>query len=334
MTRLGFTVPLEGLPIVDSVVPLARLAEDVGYTDVWSAEVSTTDGLTPLAALAVTTENLRLGTAILPAFSRPPALMAMEAASLQAMSHGRFILGIGTSSSIIVGSWMGQKFELPLTRVKETVSILRDALSGKKVDFEGKTVRSKGFRLTGDPGSPVPIYIAALGPKMLELAGQVADGVILYLFTSEGARRAVSQVQEAARAAGRDPDEIDVVARIPVAIDQEPEMLRYMMRRLMVTYAMVDVYNSSISRQGFEQEAKTIAQLWKEGNREGAAEAVHEEMLRAFYLIGDAGECLSGLHEFREAGVKTPVMYPVSVAGDPEQRLKEVRATLEAMAGK
>jgi probable F420-dependent oxidoreductase len=330
--RLGITVPIDGIPIADAVVPLARLAEDLGYTDAWSAEVSSTDGLTPLAALAVTTKKLRLGTAILPAFSRPPALMAMEAASLQALSNGRFILGIGTSSSIIVGGWMGGRFELPLTRIKETVAALRQVFAGKKLDLEGQTVRSKGFRLTADPGSPVPIYVAALGPRMLRLAGEVADGVILYLFTPEGAREAIMQVRDSARFAGRDPDAIDVVARIPVAIDQDPEMLKYMLRRLMVTYAMVDVYNASIARQGYGTEANAIAERWKEGDREGAASAVTDEMLDSFYLHGDRESCVAGLQKFRAAGIKTPVLYPVSVAGDPELRLKEIRSCIEAMA--
>lgn len=331
--RLGITIPIDGIPIAEAVVPLAKLAEDNGYTDAWSAEVSSTDGLTPLAALAVTTQKLRLGTAILPAFSRPPALLAMESASLQALSNGRFVLGIGTSSSIIVGGWMGGRFELPLTRIKETVAALRQAFAGKKLDVEGRTLRSKGFRLTGDPGSTVPIFIAALGPRMLKLAGEVADGVILYLFTPDGAREAISQVREAARSAGRDPDSIDVVARIPIAIDQDPEMLKYVLRRLMVTYAMVDVYNASIGRQGYAKEASAIAERWKEGDREGAAAAVTDEMLYAFYLQGDRDSCASGLERFREAGIKTPVLYPVSVAGDPAQRLKEIRSSIEAMAG-
>lgn len=332
-TRLGLTLPLDGLPVSQTTLPLARLAEDLGYTDIWSAEVGGTDGLTPLAAIATGTQKIRLGTAILPVFTRSPALIAMGAASVQALSGGRFVLGIGTSSSIIVGNWMGVPFERPYTRVKETLQILRDALGGKKLSFSGETVSSQGFRLTADPEKPVPIYVAALGPRMLRLAGEEADGVILYLFTPDGARKAVEQVRAAAKAAGRDPDSIEVVARIAVAVGQDPEVLGFMLRRLTVGYAMVDVYNRSLSRQGFESEAAEITKRWQDGDRDGAAAAISERMLDELYVIGDRDECAAKLKLFRDAGIKTPVLFPVSVAGDPADRLAQSTSMIEVLAG-
>lgn len=331
--RLGLTLPVPGLPIADTTVPLARLAEELGFTDIWSAEVDGTDGLSTLAAIAVTTETLRLGTAILPVFSRPPALYAMSAANLQALSRGRFVLGLGTSTSIVIGRWMGIPFEKPLTRTRETVAILREALAGKKVSFEGETVTAQGFRLTADPGAAVPIYIAALGPKMLRLAGEIADGVILYLFTPNGVRDAVAQVHEGARAAGREPEQIDVVIRIPVAVDEDEEFLLFMMRRMTAAYAMVDVYNASVTRQGFGEEARLLSELWRAGDRDGAAQAVTEEMLEQFYIFGDRDRCVTKIQAFREAGVKTPVIMPVSVAGDPADRMERTRRTIAALAG-
>ena len=332
MQRLGLTVPLDGLTLSDTVVPLAKLAEDNGYTDIWSAEVGGADGMTPLAAVATACPNVRLGTAILPAFSRPPALMAMGAASLQALSGGRFVLGIGTSSSIIVQGWMGVPFAKPYTRMREMVEVLREALAGKKVSFEGETVRSQGFRLTADPGAPVPIYIAGLGPKMLRLAGEVADGVILYLFTPDGVKDALAQVHEGARAAGRDPSQIDVVMRIGVALDEDPAFLSYMLRRVTTSYAMVDVYNASLTRQGFGEEASTLARLWKEGDRDGAANAITDEMLDALYIAGDIDACNNKLQAFRDAGVTTPVLFPISVSGDPAERLTKTRDTVTALS--
>lgn len=330
--RLGLTVPVDGLPIAETTVPLARLAEKSGYTDIWSAEVGGTDGFTPLAAVAAATKSLRLGTAIVSVFTRPPALLAMGAASLQALSAGRFVLGVGTSTPIIVGNWMGVPFQRPITRVRETIAVLRGALSGKKVAMQGRTVSSSGFRLTADPEAPVPIYLAALGPKMLRLAGEVADGLILYLFTPEGAREAIRQFHDAARAAGRDPDALEVVARIPVAVDEDEEVLRYMMRRLTTTYAMVDVYNASLTRQGFGAAAAELAARWKDGDREGAAEAVTDAMLEGLYVFGGADECRRRLGQFREAGITTPVIFPVSVAGDPEERLLRIRNAVTALA--
>jgi probable F420-dependent oxidoreductase len=333
MSRLGLSLPIEGSPIADTVGPLARLAEESGYTDVWSAEVSGADAFTPLAVVAASTEKVRLGTAIVPAFTRPPALLAMTAASLQALSGGRFVLGIGTSTSIIVERWMGIPFERPLTRVRETVGAVRDALAGKKVETDGRAVSIKGFRLTADPGNEVPVYIAALGPRMLRLAGEIADGVILFLFTPDGVADALDKVREGAEAAGRDPDEIDVVARIGVAVDEDEEILRYMLRRFTVPYAMVDVYNRSLVRQGFEAEASKIARLWKEGDRESAVAAITDEMIEGFYIFGDAEACRKRIQQFRDAGLKTPVLLPISVEGDPVVRLERIRAMVPALAG-
>lgn len=312
--RLGLTIPLEGIPAADSIIPIARLAEESGYTDIWTAEVGGADGIGVVAAAASVTSTVRLGTAIVPVFTRPAPLLAMGAATLQAISSGRFVLGLGTSTSIIVGGWMGLDFVRPLSRVRETVNEVREALTGKKV--------ASGFRLSLDPGSPVPIYIAALGPRMLQLAGDIADGVILFLFTPDGAREAIAQT-------GAD---FDVVARIPVALDEETEMLKYMLRRLTTTYAMVDVYNASLRRQGFETEAEQISKLWREGDRDGAAAAVTDEMLESLYIFGNLDECASKLEAFRKAGVKTPVLLPISVAGDPAERLQRVRAAITELA--
>lgn len=331
--RLGLTVPVPGAGIAATTVPLGQFAESLGFTDIWSAEVDGTDGFTTLAALAVTTERLRLGTAIIPAYSRPPAVLAMTAANLQALSGGRFILGLGTSTSIIVGRWLGIPFDKPLTRMRETIEVLREALGGKKVTFDGETLSTQGFRLTADPGAPVPIYIAALGPKMLRLAGEVADGLILYLFTPEGARSAIEQVRAAAKGAGRDPDSIDVVIRIPVAVGEDEQFLRFMLRRLTAAYAMVDVYNASVTRQGFGAEAALLSERWKSGDRDGAAQAVTDEMLEQFYVFGDAETCRKKITLFRDAGVKVPVVLPTSVAGDPAERLERIKTTLTSVAG-
>src|SRR5437870_636125 len=194
-TRLGRTPPIEVMGIRGAVDLCAR-AEDLGYTDVWSAEVGAVDAFSPLAAIAVRTERVRLGTALVPVFTRPPALTAMSAAGIQQLSGGRFVLGIGTSSPAIVGQWMGLDFDGRVKRIEEYVEVLREALAGKKVTFRGETVRAENFRLQVDPGAPVPIFVGALGPQMCRLAGRVADGVLFYFFTPDGVRRALQDVHE------------------------------------------------------------------------------------------------------------------------------------------
>lgn len=329
--RLGLTLGLGGGSVAEEI-GLCTKAIGFGYTDVWSAEVGGSDGFSPLAALAPGSGSARLGTAIVPVFTRPPALLAMSAATLQNLTRGRFVLGLGTSSDIIVKNWMGQSFAKPLTRLRETVEVLRDALAGKKVTFQGDSFHLKDFRLQLDPTAETPIYIAALGPKACRMAGAIADGVIFFLKTPDGVKQGLEWVAEGARAAGRDPDDLDCVIRVTVAMDEDPEVLSFMGRRLMTTYAMVDVYNRSLSEQGFADEAGSIVEAWRAGERDKAAASVSDAMLEELNIFGDADTCRKLLQRFRDAGVKTPVLAPVSVAGDPEDRAAKVAAAVEALA--
>jgi probable F420-dependent oxidoreductase len=330
--RLGLTVGLEAGFSLAQQLELCSLAVEAGYTDLWTAEVGGADGFSPLAALAREHESARLGTAIVPVFTRPPALLAMSAAVLQNLSGGRFVLGLGTSSDIIVNNWMGSSFTKPLTRLRQTVEVLREALSGKKVTYEGDSFHLKDFRLQIDPTEPVPIYLAALGPRACRLAGEVADGVIFFLKTPEGVKQGLEWVAEGARSAGRDPDELDCVIRVPVAMDEDPETLDFIMRRTTTTYAMVDVYNRSLAQQGFEDEAFAIVEAWKAGERDKASASVSDEMLAQLNILGNAEECRAGLERFRSAGVKTPVLLPISVAGDPDERAERVANTVRTLA--
>jgi probable F420-dependent oxidoreductase len=329
--RLGLTVGLEGLPL-PTQIRVAQDAESWGYTDVWSAETAGPDGFSPLAAIATTTAKIRLGTAIVPVFTRPAALTAMSAAGLQEMSGGRFVLGLGTSSDIIVNDWMGESFELPLTRLREYVEAIREMLAGKKSDFEGKTTSTHGFRLQVPLEQPPPIYIAALGPKACRLAGEIADGVIFFLKGPEGVAAAMEQVRAGAEAAGRNPDAIDSVIRVLVALDEDPQVLGYIGRRLTASYAMVDVYNRSLRGEGFVEEAEGISKLWRAGDRNGALEKVSDRMLDRLHVFGDLDRCHERVEEFRSAGVRTPVLAPFSVAGDPAERAQRTIAAAERLA--
>lgn len=329
MERLGLTLGLVGAPL-DQAVELCRDAEGLGYTDVWSAEVGGSDAFAVLAALAPLTNDVRLGTAIVPVFTRPAALLAMGAATVQNLSKGRFVLGLGTSSRIIVERWMAQEYERPLTTLEEAVDGIREILAGKKVDLDGR-MPAHDFRLEIGVDPP-PVYIAALGPKACRLAGRIADGVIFFLKTPDGVRDALEHVRKGALDGGRDPDELDVVARIPVAVDEDPELYRFMSQRLITNYAMVDVYNRSLAAQGFGGEVDAIAKSWAAGDRSGASASVTDEMIDALQIHGDPDTCRTRLQEFRDAGVKTPVLFPFSLAGDPNEITKNVRRVIEVMA--
>jgi probable F420-dependent oxidoreductase len=324
MQRLGLTIGMEGAGL-RSVVELCGRAEELGYTDLWTAEVAGADGLTPLAALAVTTRTARLGTAILPVFTRPPALLAMSAASLQDLSGGRFVLGLGTSSDVIVERWMGSSFRRPLTRLREYVEVIRSALAGDKVEFNGLTTRVDGFRIQHDAGAPVPLHLAALGPTACALAGEVADGVIFFLKTPDGVRTALEWANPAR-------DDFDCVMRVPVLVDGEPEAVAVAARRLLLSYAPVDVYARSLAAQGFGAEIAAIREAWAAGDRRRAVELVPDRMIDELFAVG-VDRCRARLEELRAAGVTTPILLPLSFAGDPGERTRRVVAAVEALAG-
>lgn len=312
--RLGLTFPLFPLDVRASC-EAARRAEALGYTDAWTAEVSGPDGLAVATALGAVTETMRIGCAIAPAFTRPPALLAMGALAAHQASGGRFVLGIGASSPTIVESWMGVPFTKPLARVRDTLAALRSAFAGDKVSVEADSFSINGFRL--ETSAPeLPIYLAALGPKMLELAASQADGVALYLGAEEGVR--------IARKAVGDKEIVERIICVPnVEIKDVIDMLRFQM----APYVAVDAYNRYLQAQGFEAEASAVASFWKQGDRKGAVAAIPDEMVDALTLIGPAERCKERLEGFRAAGLDTPILMLISPMG-PEGAL----AAMEAMA--
>jgi probable F420-dependent oxidoreductase len=327
MQRLGLTIGLEGADL-RSTVELCRHAESIGYTDLWTAEVGGADALTPLGALAAVTTSARLGTAIVPVFTRPPALLAMSAAALQDLSGGRFVLGLGTSSNVIVERWMGGSFTRPLTRLREYVEVVRSSLAGGKVEFNGLTTRVDGFRIQHDAGAPVPIHLAALGPTACALAGEVADGIIFFLKTADGVRTALGWADDARGNRG----ELDCVMRIPLLVDEEPEVVSVAARRLLLSYAPVDVYARSLAAQGFGAEIAAIRAAWAAGDRKRALEVVPDAMIHELFIVGDAARCQERIAELRAAGVTTPVLLPMSFAQDPRERAARVARAVDELA--
>jgi probable F420-dependent oxidoreductase len=309
--RVGLAVPIEAIGLAASL-ELAREAEAIGYDDAWSSEIAGADGFSPLAALAATTSRLRLGLALAPAFTRPPALLAMSAAGLQAISGGRFVLGVGASSPPIVERWMGGEFGLPLTRVRETVEALRLILSGEKVSYAGRTLRVDDFRL-------------ALGPTWVPILG---DGVLISVVAAHAVPGLVAGLHEGARGAGRDPGDLGVWCRVLVAVDEDGPELEAMLRRFVAGYGTVPAYNAHLTRQGYAVEAAAMADAWAGGRRAESTAAVSDRLLRGVVAFGSAGECVRALRAYRDAGVTTLVIDPVSAAPDPAERMRRVRRTV------
>lgn len=303
MERLGFTPPLLGFSVRRSA-ELAREAEDLGYTDAWTAETSGPDAFSVAAAVAMTTSTMRLGCAVIPVFTRPPALIAMSAMAVQQASDGRFNLGLGASSPVIVGGWMGQQFERPLTRTRETVETVKAALAGEKVKYAGETLTVASFKLDPPPEQPIPIYLAALGPKMLGLANEVADGIALYLATEEGIRIARDA------APGK-----EIVERVMCCPDEPVDEVRNLIKWLITPYLAVLAYNNFIAAQGYDDVASKLMSSWTKGDRDAAREAIPDELVDKLVLIGPSGKCKERIAELREAGLATPILAFLSAQG-------------------
>lgn len=313
--RLGLTIPV--LPFdVRKSCELARKAEDLGYTDVWSAEAGGTDGFSMAAAAAIATERVRLGTAIVPVFTRPPALIAMSTLTVHQASGGRFCLGLGASSPTIVERWMGTAFDRPVVRIRETVQVVRAALTGDKVDFEGTTVRVKGFRLEQGAEGEVPIFLAALGPRMLSLADEIADGVALFLASEAGVRLAKESAPSC-----------EMLARLICFVGDEPSDVRDFARWLLAPYLSVPGYNRFVAAQGFEEEAAAVATAWGAGDRQGALASISDALVDALVISGPAGACRERVQSLREAGLDTPVLMLLSQKGP-----QAIESAIEEMA--
>ncbi|MFD6096458.1 LLM class F420-dependent oxidoreductase [Nocardiopsis flavescens] len=306
-SRWGMTVPLEGVPLLDQRAIIERMA-DQGYTDLWSAEAAATDAFTPLALASVWAPGLRLGTAIVPAYTRGPATLAMSAATLAAAAPGRFALGIGTSSNIIVERWNAIPFTEPYKKVRDTVRFLREALSGARVEADYDTFSVQGFTLGAVPAQVPPILVAALRPGMLRLAGREADGAVVNWLSAEDVRTVVPYVH--GQGEGK-----EVVARIFVAPGADPETARGIGRRAISAYLNVPVYRAFHEWLGREELAP-MWRAWDAGDRKGALAAVPDRVVDELVVHGPAEYCRERVAAYVENGVTTPVLAPIGPPGE------------------
>ena len=325
-TRLGLTVPLDGFTLAEHA-DLVREAERLGYRDAWSFEADGVDAFAPLA-VAGEASGLRLGTAIVNVYTRGPATLAMSAAGLAEIAPGRFILGIGSGSDVIVESWNGGAFRKPLTRVRELTQFLRRALAGERVVFRGETFSVDGFRLSRPLTAPVPIYIAALRSGMLSLAGEVADGVILNWLAPEDVPRCVAVVREAAAKAGRDPAAIEITCRVFVHLDEDDTTAR----RYVAAYLNVPVYRAFHEWLGRTPALAPMWEAWSRGDRRGAVAAVPERVLDDLLLRGSVNTIREGVQRYLDAGVDTAFILLQSSEPDLARKRELLRVAMRALA--
>ncbi|RZU76902.1 putative F420-dependent oxidoreductase [Micromonospora kangleipakensis] len=294
------TVPLSGIPLADHAAVYAAL-DQAGFTDVWSSEVAGADAFTPLALAAAWQPGLRLGTAITPVFTRGPGLLAMTAAALAETAPGRFALGIGASSPVLVRDWNAVRFDEPFRRTRDVLRFLRAALRGETVDEVYDTFTVRRFTLERPPAVPPPVLLAALRPGMLRLAAAEADGVILNWLAADDVPRALAELGD------RRPG-FEVVARIFVCPTEDAAHARALGRRLITGYLTVPAYAAFHRWLGREATLGPMWAAWAAGDRRGAAAAVPDEVVDALVLHGSPEHCAAQVRHYADAGVDVPVM--------------------------
>jgi probable F420-dependent oxidoreductase len=296
--RWGLTVPLLGLPLREHE-SLIRALPDWGYTDLWSSETNAVDAFTPLTLAAVWEPTLRLGTAIVPVFTRGPALIAMSAAGLAHAAPGRFVLGLGASSPVIVEDWNGIPFTEPYRRTREVLRLVRAALDGERASGPVGTGAVSRFRLERAPAPAPPIMLAALRPQMLRLAGAEADGAILNWLAAGDVARCIE-------ATGR--PETETVARIFVCPTADAAHARALARNLIASYLTVPAYAAFHDWLGRGDRLRPMHAAWAAGDRGGAAAAVPDDVVDELVVHGPPESCREQVQAYADAGVGTPVL--------------------------
>ena len=303
----GLTIPLDRAPLHLQRDDLASLA-DLGYTDVWSAETDGVDAFTPLALASQWAPTLRLGTAIVPVFTRGPAVIAQSALGMAQAAPGRFVLGIGSSSDVIVGRWNGIDFDEPYARVRDTLRFLRAALTGEKVTETYDSFSIKGFRLSAPPERPVPVLVAALRRGMLDLAGREGDGAIINWLSADD----VATVAPIVRAHG---DDKEIVARIFVVPSDDTDTVRAQARFAIAQYLNVPVYRAFHEWLGRGELLGEMWQRWTDGDRAGATASIPDEVVDALIVHGTPEQCRAKVQRYVDNGVSTPVLAVLGLAG-------------------
>jgi probable F420-dependent oxidoreductase len=309
--RWGLTYPLDGVPLAEQRAIVESLP-DLGFTDLWSMETAGADAFTPLALASVWAPALRLGTAIVPVYTRGPALLAMQAAGMAEAAPGRFALGLGASSATIVERWNGLAHDRPFQRCRDTLRFLREALAGQAVTQEYETFEVDRFRLDRVPDQTPPLLLAALRPGMLRLAAREADGVILNWLGVDDVPTVLSAFRAGLDHSRGEGPAKEIIARIFVCPTEDTGYARKLGRRLIAGYLTVPVYAEYQKWLGRGEALKPMWDAWTSGDRKQAAACVPDEVVDALVVHGTPSECREHLARYAASGITTvvPALLP------------------------
>ncbi len=340
--KLGLNVGYWGLGMgAEDQLAVVQEAERLGFDSVWAAEAYGSDAATVLGWLAAGTTTIKLGAGIFQMPARSPAMTAMTAATIDELSGGRMLLGIGSSGPQVAEGWHGQRFGRQLQRTREYVAVVRMALARERVVFDGETLQlplpdgpGKPLKLTINPVQErIPIYLAAIGPRNTALAGEIADGWLPTFFSPEHVGAFRELLQEGADRAGRSLEGFDIAPSVQLSISDDRAAARDLMRPGLALYVggmgsrKQNFYNALVQRYGFEDAAREVQDLYLEGKREEAGAALPDALIDMVTLCGPADVVRDRIAAFREAGVGTLTVFPM--AFDRPGRLAQLRAVAE-----
>ena len=330
MTRIPLDLASPGRTVRENV-DLALLAEAQGWGGFWVAETTGADAVTTAAAVAARLGKGRVGTAIVPMQTRNPMLLAMSAAAIGQIAPGGFVLGLGTSTPIIVEDWHATPWgDSPLALTRECVDLTRRFLAGERVTTDSGRWRYRRAQLTTRVESPPPIYLGALNDRMLELAGEVADGVVLNFVTAADVAHARERIAVGAERAGRDLDGFELMVFFRATVTDDYAQVRERYQRELLTYVMAPVYERMFAREGFAEACAEVQALWRARERDRALEAVPEALIRDRTLIGPPDEIDARLDAYAAAGMDSAMTFPVAIPD--ADYMADCARIIEAMA--
>jgi probable F420-dependent oxidoreductase len=302
---------------LEQAIARVRRAEELGYESAYVTHIAGRESLTVVTAYALSTQRIRVGTGVVPIYTRTPATMAQTAATIDDLSGGRLTLGLGTSHRPVVEGWHGQTIDRPVAEMREYVSIVRAIVRGETSptaapDADAVKWRT-GFQLSGlDPRPELPIYVAALSPGMLRLAGEIADGVILWLCTPPYIRDVViPELRTGRERAGKSLDGFDVVAAVPAGVVEDPADAHASLRRELIPYFGLPFYRAMIERSGFEDEIAAFDAAAGGGDFEAMQQAISTCFLDTLAAVGDADAVRAGVARYADAGASSPCIGPI-----------------------
>src|SRR5262247_3516614 len=314
------------------VVGLIVLAEQVGFGAFWKGESNSTDPMVMLSAVASRTKTIKLGTAIYHIYGRSPVTLGIQSATLQDLSGGRLLLGLGVANKAIAG-WHGGVFDRPLKRAREYIDIVRKVAAGERVEYEGEIYQTgKRFQLSWKPSQPnFPIYLAGLGPQMTKLVGKVSDGVFINMATPAKVKEIAARVREGAAEAGRDPSKIEIIAKSRVSLNPHRNLARAKLRQVLTFYNIADHYSDMLRGMGFEKEVNAIQGAFRKGGFKAAMAALSDDYMDRLPVIPGTSieEVKAKLLPFLDAGVTRLVIPYVPVTEPVVEDAKKFLAAWE-----